>query len=63
MAHQIKCHKCGKMHKAHTATELVFVDGRYYWKSDNMPGQIVSVGNTCFTKIYQDDLKDLKENY
>jgi hypothetical protein len=60
---KIKCHKCGRMHRAHTAIELIFSDGRYYWPSDGIPGAQVKVGATCFKKIYQDDLKDLKANY
>lgn len=61
---QIKCHKCGRMHRAHTAIELVFLEGNYYWESDRViGGKLVWVGGTCFSKIYKEDLKDLKANY
>jgi len=58
MAAQIKCHKCGRNHKAHTATVLFFKDGKYYWTEDATNGGIiVKVGGTCFGHIWQKDLK------
>lgn len=60
---QIKCHKCGRMHRKHTSIELVFLDGNYYWKGDGVPGKVVEVGGTCFEKIQKLDFKELKANY
>lgn len=52
MSTQIKCHKCGKQHKAHTATTLSYLNGKYYWGV--VPNAIqVSLGGTCAEKLWK----------
>jgi hypothetical protein len=55
MSTQIKCSKCGKAHKMHTAHEMWLTDG-FYSFSATQPSETsvrVWVGDTCLSKIWK----------